>query len=275
MDADYRVVLERLLSIDFSRLLSFLKFKVKRKFFEAGVDKVVIGLSGGLDSSVVLKVLSEALGHDRVLALLMPDPRVNTEDDVEHAVKLAESLRVEYRIVKINTIVDEYVKASGLSTYDLIPLGNLRSRIRMAMLYYYANIINGLVVGTSDKSEILIGYFTKYGDGAADLYPIACLYKTQVRRFAEYLGLPKYIVDKPSSPGFWIGHLAEEEIGLKYEVLDSILYLLFDEKLSVDEIVDKYGFDKGLVIKVLEMHKRSGHKRILFDEEDLYIPMRR
>lgn len=264
-------VLDELLSIDYRSVFENIVSRIRTRVVDAGFNKVVVGLSGGLDSSVTVKLLTEALGSSRVLALVMPDSRVTNTVDVEDAVKLAESLGVEYRVLNIDSVIDEFVKLLGPCSYESIPLGNLRSRVRMAILYYYSNTVKALVAGTSDKSEILIGYFTKYGDGAADFYPIACLYKTQVRRLAEFLGLPHRIVRKPSSPGFWKGHLAEEEIGLKYEVLDSILYLLFDKKLSVDEIVFSYGFDKEVVVRVYDMFRRSMHKRVLMSEMDLSL----
>lgn len=265
-------VFEELLNLDYSAVTRYLISRIRNKVSETGFDKVVVGLSGGLDSSVTVKLLTEALESSRVLALIMPDSRVTDKADVEDAVNLAESLGVNYRILNIDGIVDEYAKILGVDDYESIPIGNLRTRIRMSILYYYANTTKALVAGTSDKSEILIGYFTKYGDGAADFYPIACLYKSQVRRLAEYLGLPSRIIHKPSSPGFWRGHLAEEEIGLKYEVIDSILYLLFDKKLSIDEIITNYNFDRDVVVKVLSMFRRSMHKRVLINEEDLYLP---
>jgi len=132
----------------------------------------------------------------------------------------------------------------------------------MNILYYYANKYNGLVVGTSDRSELLIGYYTKYGDGAVDILPIGALYKTQVRKLAEKLGLPRRIVEKPSSPGFWVGHLAEDEIGIKYEVIDVVLYALFDKGLKPEEVPRYTGIDQGIVNKILDMHRRSRHKRV-------------
>lgn len=263
---DYSGVLEELINIDYGKVIGFIKNYISRKFTEANVKRVFVGLSGGLDSSVTLKLLVEALGPEHVYALVMPDPRVNVVEDTEDAVNLAKSLNVEYHVVPIDRVYDAFIGSLTAITNDPIVAGNLRSRIRMAILYYYANTFKGMVAGTSNRSEILIGYFTKYGDGAADFYPICFLYKTQVRRLAKYLNLPERIVVKPSSPGFWRGHLAEDELGLKYEIIDSVLYLHLDKKVDAESIVQKYGIPRSVVEKVLGMVKSSSHKRSLFNE---------
>jgi NAD+ synthase len=135
------------------------------------------------------------------------------------------------------------------------------ARIRMNILYYYANIKGYIVGGTSDKSELQIGYFTKWGDGAADILPIADLYKTQVRALAKYLGIPRAIVEKKSSPRLWLNHLAEDEIGLGYETIDPILYLLVDRKLKPREVAKKLGTPAKKIDKVYGMIETSLHKR--------------
>ncbi|MEK6877669.1 MAG: NAD(+) synthase, partial [Thermoproteota archaeon] len=141
-------------------------------------------------------------------------------------------------------------------------LGNLRARIRSNILYYYANSKNLLVLGSSDRSEYLIGYFTKFGDGAADLLPIVSLYKTQIREFAKSLGVPDSIISKKSSPSLWQGHLAEDEIGLSYEEIDLILYCIVDKNLSLQETVNLADIDLSIVNKIHKLYKKSEHKRI-------------
>ncbi len=144
---------------------------------------------------------------------------------------------------------------------DRVVEGNIRARIRMTILYAYANQYNLLVAGTGDRSEILIGYFTKYGDGGADFFPIGCLYKTQVRRFAVFLGIPEKIAYKPSSPRLWKDHLAEKELGLKYEVIDAVLYSLFDKKLSPQQTAEKLGISLEVVERILSRYYSTSHKR--------------
>ena len=138
----------------------------------------------------------------------------------------------------------------------------MRARIRANLLYYYANVRNYLVVGSSDKSEFLIGYFTKFGDGSADSLPIVSLYKTQVRELAKFLGVPKSVIEKKSSPYLWKNHLAEEEIGASYAEIDSILYCMYDKKLSIDEVIKKTNIERNIVEKIHERYKNSKHKRI-------------
>ena len=129
-------------------------------------------------------------------------------------------------------------------------------------MYYYANAKNYLVLGSSDKSEHLIGYFTKFGDGAADIVPIISLYKLQVRKIAEFLGVPKNVIEKKSSAHLWKNHEAEKEIGVSYEEIDSVLYCLFDKKLSVEDTVNKTQIEKPIVDKIYNLYEKSEHKRL-------------
>lgn len=144
----------------------------------------------------------------------------------------------------------------GASLEDRVAVGNILPRVRMTVLYYYANRLGRLVLGTSDRSELLIGYFTKYGDGGVDLMPLGSMYKLQVRELLRRLGLG-WVADKPSSPRLWHGHTAEGELGLSYEVIDSVLYALFDLKMSVGEVLSKFGKSAEVV---LERVRRNTHK---------------
>ena len=242
------------------KIVKFIREKVE----EAGVNGVVVGASGGLDSSVVLVLSVKALGAGRVTALVMPDSSITPLQDTEHAVQLAKLLGVRYYVIDIRRIYSSYSDAMPFYASDaLIPNGNLRARIRMTTLYYYANLKRLLVCGTGDRSEILLGYFTKYGDGAADLLPIADLYKTQVRELARRLDLPKSIVEKPSSPRLWPGQMAEEELGATYDEIDRILYLHVELGKEVDEIVGQTGIEAEKVRSIVERFRRSEHKRKL------------
>lgn len=218
---------------------------------------LVLGLSGGLDSSVVLKLAVNALGPSRVLGFMMPS-NMTPKEDVEHAIDLAKSLGVKYHFIEIVPIIEKY---ENILPADKRARGNLMARIRMNILYYYAAINSYHVAGTSDKSEIQIGYFTKFGDGAADIMPIAGLYKTQVRTLAKFLGLPAPIIRKKSSPRLWDDHLAEEEIGMDYDMIDKILYLLIDEKLRPKDVARKLDIQSIQVKKIMDMMEKSSHKR--------------
>ncbi len=235
-----------------NKIVSFLRYEIKN----SAKSVFVLGLSGGLDSSVVTKLAS--LSKIDTLALIMPYSKVTPEEDTYDAKELADDCNIKYIIIELDSIYEEMLKHLPSNRYAA---GNLLARLRMSILYYYANLNNGLVLGTSDKSELLLGYFTKYGDGASDLLPIASLYKLQVRELAKVLGISDKIIRKKSSPRLWSEHTAEDELGLVYEDIDSILYCLFDLRLEMDEIVSIFGENK--VRKVIDLHRNANHKRAM------------
>ena len=218
---------------------------------------LVIGLSGGLDSSVVLKLAVNAIGSKRVHGVIMPGD-ATPDEDVNDAIDLAKDLGIQYDVIKINPIIASFMTA--MPDNDMAR-GNLTARVRMCILYYPAALKDYHVAGTADKSEKQIGYFTKYGDGAADILPIADLYKTQVRRLASFLEIPKAITEKKSSPRLWKNHLAEEEIGMSYDKLDPILEMLVDRKKSPREVARKLKVPFTDVQKVKDMVAKTTHKR--------------
>jgi NAD+ synthase len=221
-------------------------------------EGLILGLSGGIDSAVLAYLCKRTL-KEKTLAIIMPDTEITPKYETEDAMKMIALTGIEYKLMDIKPIVKEY--SMYLEPNDWAR-GNLRARIRTNILYYYANAKNYLVLGSSDKSEHLIGYFTKFGDGAADLVPIISLYKLQVRKMAEFLGVPKNVIEKKSSAHLWKEHEAEKEIGISYEEIDSILYCLFDKKLSVEDTVSKTEIEKATVEKVYNLHLKSKHKRL-------------
>jgi len=226
-------------------------------------DGCVIGMSGGVDSSLVAKLLVLALGSERVLGLMMP-ARFTPEADLEDAKVLARNLGIRTELIPIQPITDSFIEALAINPDRVktkIPLANILARARMTTLYYYANLHNYLVAGTGDRSEDLIGYFTKYGDGGVDFLPISHLYKTQVRELARHLQLPQGIVMKPSSPQLYPGHMATDEIPVDYDRLDKILTLLFDEGKAAGEVARIVGVTLQLVDDVLSRYRVSAHKR--------------
>jgi len=233
----------------------FLKHAVSEK----KSDGVVFGLSGGIDSVTVAYLAAKIFGK-KALALVMPDSTVSPSSETGDALKVIGELGLDYKLIDIDVIHKIY---SNHLEPDELALGNLRARIRSNIIYYYANLKNLLVLGTSDKSEYLIGYFTKFGDGSADILPIVSLYKTQMRELAKTIGVPNNIITKKSSPNLWKGHDAEEEIGISYEEIDSALYCLIDKKLSVDETIQKTEISRKSVEKIYQMYQNNQHKRIL------------
>ena len=192
---------------------------IEKKVDEAKADGVVIGLSGGLDSSVVAALSVRALGKEGVLGLLLPSPTTNP-DDTRDAEELARSLDIQYKKIPLEPILEAF---RGSLEVDKFAYGNLMARVRMILLYYYANLNNLLVVGTGNKTELSVGYFTKYGDGGCDMLPLGDLYKTEVKELAKELAIPEKIIEKTPTAGLWEGQTDEGELGIKYEELDNVL----------------------------------------------------
>src|SRR2546427_9504400 len=243
---------------------------IQRTVRAAGAEGTVIGLSGGVDSSLVVKLLVLALGKEHVMGVLLPTA-FTPKEDIDDAKSLAAELRIKSELVNIQPIVNGFSESLGIGEElerPKIPLANIRSRTRMIILYYFANLNNYLVAGTGDRSEDLIGYFTKYGDGGVDFLPISHLYKTQVRKLAEFLGIPGRIAYKPSSPQLYPGHKATDEIPVDYDVLDMVEKMLFDDKLSPADVSIKCDLRRGIVDEVARRYANSSHKR-------LYPPMLR
>ena len=258
------VTLDKIVNIDYGKVAEYLTRFLEDYLSESGARGYVVGVSGGVDSATTLALAVKAAGPERVTALVMPDTSVTPEADVEDALSLARSLGVRVYTIKIDPIVEVY--RSALPFYeseeaDRVPLGNTRARIRMTLLYYYANKYGYLVLGTGDRSEYLLGYFTKYGDGAVDVAPILVLYKSQVRRLALHLGVPERIAFKPSSPRLWPGHLAEKELGVTYDEVDLVLHARFDLGLDEGEIPAATGVDEAKVKAILDRVRASEHKR--------------
>ena len=238
------------------------------KFLSEQIEKqhakgVILGLSGGIDSAVLAYICKRKL-KEKTLAIIMPDTSI-TPAETEDALKMISLTGIEHKLIDIKPIVNEYAMYLEPNKKSR---GNLRARVRTNILYYYANSKNYLVLGSSDKSEHLIGYFTKFGDGAADLTPIISLYKLQIREIAKYLGVPDNIISKKSSPHLWEDHEAEEELGVSYEEIDSILYCLVEKKLSADETAKITQIDNSTIEKIYELNRNSEHKRLPAQKPD-------
>ncbi len=225
---------------------------------ESGRDGVILGLSGGIDSALVAKLCADAIGPGRVLALALPDGKGGR--DLKDARKFANAIGIEFRIVNIGPIASAMEKRVKASEADTVARGNLRARARMTVLYYGANTENRVVMGTGNKSEILIGYDTKFGDAGADFMPIGDLYKTQVREMAAHLGLPPEIVDKTPTAGLWPGQTDEGELGITYDELDRVL-LGIELQMEPEAIAEKAAVPLDRVRYVETLVASSVHKR--------------
>jgi NAD+ synthase len=191
--------------------------------------------------------------------VLMPS-KFTTQADIEDAEVLAYTWGVRVKKVEISPLADLVTSAFGAES-DKVAKANVQARVRMTILYYVSNSSGLLVAGTGDKSEELLGFYTKFGDGGVDFLPIAHLYKSQVRTLGRHLGIPEKVVEKPASPGLWPGHTAAEELPADYDTLDPLLYYLFDRKLSPRQAAIKSGASTSVARKVMDMHRRTEHKR--------------
>jgi len=225
-----------------------------------GLDGVVVGLSGGIDSALTARLAVDALGADHVQGVMLPDAAFPAAL-LEETVGYARDLGIEARTIPIDPI--ERAIAAGLpGLTDVVTVGNIKARVRMVLLYAIARSRHRLVAGTGNKSELLLGYFTKYGDGGVDLLPIGDLYKTEVRELSAELGLPEPILRRPPTAGLWDGQTDEAELGAPYEVVDRVLRGL-EELRSEAEIVAATGIPADRVRDIARRVLESRHKRRL------------
>lgn len=238
---------------------------IKNFVDETGAQGAVFGLSGGVDSALVGILAKLALG-DRVRALIMPESGVTPKVDVEHALGLAKSQKLHYDLIELNDVLGAVKRAFfGFSDHEtgFHARANITPRLRMLFNYATANLENLVVLGTGNKTELLLGYFTKYGDGGVDYLPIGDLYKTQIRQLARHIGLPDDIIDKPPSAGLWHGQTDEDELGESYENLDKILFLLHEKGHSAGEIASLLGIEQRRVERICAISERNSHKLVM------------
>lgn len=245
--------------LDYEKVINMLISFIQEKVEESKVKGVVLGISGGVDSATVAYLATKALGKERVLGLILP---YYINQDVDDALLVCKELGIEHKLINIKEIVDQFEKSIGFEL-DRISKGNLMSRTRMVILYAYANSKNYLVLGTSNKSEFLTGYFTKWGDAASDYAPLINLYKTEVWEIAKRVGVPERIINKKPSAGLWEGQSDEDDLGISYQLLDEILYRLVDLKMEKNKIAEELNVPIEKVKHVENLVKRSEHKRRL------------
>lgn len=235
--------------------ITIIKEFIRDKVEKAGADGVVLGLSGGLDSSTTLKFAIDALGEDKVHALILPES-ASPDSDMRDARWLADKWSIEWDEMDIDKILEVF---PGEEEHRMA-YANLKARVRMCIEYYFANVESRLVIGTSNKSELLLGYTTKYGDSAADFLPLGDVYKSDLREMAKKIGVPDRFLDKVPRAGLWEDQTDEDEIGYSYDGIDKILKS-FEDREDLDEIAAKNGVDLEEVEDIKSMVESSAHKR--------------
>jgi NAD+ synthase len=227
-----------------------------RKF---GLNRLVLGLSGGIDSALAVYLAAEALGPDNVFAIMMPY-RTSSPESLEHARLCVEALGIPGTVVDITPMVEPlFERFPDMSAGRK---GNAMARARMIVWFDQSMARNALVLGTSNKTEILLGYTTWFGDSAASLQPLGDLYKTQVRALSRAVGVPQPILEKKPSADLWPGQTDESELGIQYDEVDQVLYLLVDERVDANRVV-QMGFSEALVTRVLKLVKSMQYKRMM------------
>ncbi len=232
---------------------------IKSEITRVGYSRAVINLSGGLDSALSCALTAEALGPENVLALRLPY-RTSSPDSLEHAQLMIDKFKVQSKTIEITDMVDPLIAQDP--DMSNTRKGNIMARSRMIVLYDQSEAFQGLPIGTSNKTEILLGYSTMWGDMASAINPIGDLYKTQVRQLSRALGIPAPIVDKPPSADLWVGQTDEAELGFTYEQVDKFLFLLVDQRYSAQDLVEE-GFDEKFVNAVIARVRRFQFKRMM------------
>jgi len=236
-------------------LTGFIKSELNR----VGFSKTLMGVSGGIDSAVSLYLSAKALGPENILALRMPY-KTSPKETLEDAQTMIDALGVQSMTIEITDMVDPLI--NHYKDMNKVRAGNIMARTRMIILFDQSVAFNGLVMGTSNKTEMLLGYSTIFGDSAAAIQPIGDLYKTQVRQLAKYLGVPEKVIQKAPSADLWDGQTDEGELGFTYTDVDQLLYLLVDQRYRPETCIEE-GFDRVFVEKVVRRVQTNHFKRVM------------
>lgn len=260
-----------------------LQIFIEETVANTSAEGVVVNLSGGIDSTVSATLAAEALGSDRVLGLVLPT-EANRPENTNDAIQVAEELVIDYRVIELQDLLDTFSKTVSTVTHELPfdpmtdanatmtvsvgprhdyveAMGNAAARMRMMIAYFEANTTNKLVLGTGNRTEGLLGYFTKYGDGGVDCQPIGDLYKTEVRQLARTIEVREDIITKEPTAGLWSGQADEVELGAPYEEIDTLLWNLTEVGASVDRVATALGVEPTKVERFARMVETSAHKR--------------
>jgi NAD+ synthase len=248
-----------MLTIDTQVVKLVLTRFIHNELTKAGFQKAVLGLSGGIDSALSCYLAATALGSENVLAVRMPY-QASSPESLEHAQLVIDDLGVRSETVDITPMVEPLFEASPDITAGR--KGNIMARMRMTILFDRSAAFKALVIGTSNKSEMLLGYGTIYGDLASAVNPLGDLYKTQVRQLARAIGVPQPIIDKPPSADLIPGQTDESDLGFTYAEVDRLLYMLVDERYSTDECIEA-GYPRPFVQTALDMVRKAQYKRVM------------
>jgi NAD+ synthase len=241
-----------------STRLSLVDF-LREGFRSAGLNRAVVGLSGGIDSTLSCFLAVAALGRENVLGIRMPY-KTSSRESLDHAQLVIDQLKIESLTIEITPMVEPLV--NKFPQMNALRMGNIMARQRMIVLYDQSAATDALVVGTGNKTEIILGYTTLYGDSACALNPIGDLYKTQVRQMAAHIGVPDIILQKPPSADLWQGQTDEGEMGVTYEMVDELLFMLVEEGKKIEDCL-KAGFSRDFIHSVFSRARRNRFKRAL------------
>ncbi len=247
------------LSIDPEETALKIENFIREKFNETKFNRAIIGLSGGIDSSTVAYIAKNALGAENVFGINMPYKTSSPQSAID-AKTVADNLGINFMTIEITDMVDAYFRM--FPDADQLRRGNMMSRQRMTVLYDQSSLQRGLVLGCGNKTELLLGYCTLYGDTACAMIPLGDLYKTQVRILARFLGVPERIIQKTPTADLWPGQSDESELGFTYAEVDKLLFLMIEKKYSHEEL-KKQGFDESFINNVSDKIKKAQYKRCL------------
>ena len=247
------------LSINTDLVRSILTRFVQTEISRTGLSHAVVNLSGGIDSALVCYIAAEALGAENVLALRLPY-KTSSADSLEHAQLVIDALGIPAKTIPITKMADALIDQDAEISH--VRKGNIMARCRMIVAYDQSEVFKGLVIGTGNKTEALLGYTTLYGDAACAINPIGDLYKTQVRQLSRAYGISQLIIDKPPSADLWTGQTDEGELGFTYEQVDKLLYLLVDQRYSPKECLEA-GFQEEFIKSVIMRVNRYQFKRVM------------
>lgn len=243
--------------IDLQEQIKLIVEFIKKQLSSSGFNKLIVGLSGGIDSAVTAALCVKAVGREKVFGIMLPY-RKSHPDSLNHAIEVAELLGIKYEVIDISPMADIYFK-KYTSDVGILRKGNRMARERMCVLYDLSAKYKALVAGTGNRSELMIGYCTQYGDSACAFEPIGHLFKTEVYKIAEILGLPQSVITKMPTADLWEGQTDEDEMGITYAELDEILYQMLDKKMGENELIST--FTKERIDKIEKMIKNSEFKR--------------